>query len=129
MFVVNGNREGARTSKKSSPALKRAVVLKQDVRKRGGFPKHSIESTLVLPQKVQDEMGGKPMNRLLLADALGLSPSSSNFRDLLSSSNKYGFTEGNKESDEIPLTSIGADATQASDKSKRLRALRAAALR
>jgi mRNA-degrading endonuclease HigB of HigAB toxin-antitoxin module len=69
------------------------------------------------------------MNRLLLADALGLSPSSSNYRELLSSSNKYGFTEGNEKSDEIPLTSIGADATQGADKSKRLRALRTAALR
>jgi hypothetical protein len=74
-------------------------------------------------------MGGKPMKRLLLADALGLSPSSNDFRDLLSSSNKYGFTGGNKESDEIPLTPVGADATQGIDKSKRLRTLRTATLR
>ena len=59
--------------KKSSPPVKKAAVPKQDARKYRNFPKHSIESTLVLPQKVQDEMGGKPMNRLLLADALGLS--------------------------------------------------------
>jgi predicted nucleotide-binding protein len=114
---------------KSRPALKKDSGPKQDARKYRNFPKHSIEAMLVLPQKIQDEMGGKPMNRLLLADALGLSPSSSNFRDLLSSSNKYGFTEGNEKSDEISLTSIGTDATQGTDKSKRLRALRTAALR
>jgi hypothetical protein len=53
--------------------------------KRRNFPKHSLEGSLVVAQKIQDEMGGKPMNRLLLADALGLSPSSSNFREILSS--------------------------------------------
>ncbi|MGA2590116.1 MAG: TIR domain-containing protein [Bryobacteraceae bacterium] len=108
---------------------KKTAEPKQDARKYRNFPKHSIDSTLILPQKIQDEMGGKPMRRLLLADALSLSPSSSNFRELLSSSNKYGFTEGNEKSDEIPLTPIGADATQNTDKSKRLRALRSAALR
>src|SRR5580658_463407 len=108
---------------------KKTAEPKQDARKNRNFPKHSIDSTLVVPQKIQDEMGGKPMRRLLLSDALGLSPSSSNFRELLSSSNKYGFTEGNEKSDEILLTPIGADATQNADKSKRLRALRSAALR
>ena len=82
--------------------LKKTVSPKEEARKYRTFPKDSIESTLVLPQKIQDEMGGKPMNRLLLADALGLSPSSSSFRDLLSLSNKYGFTEGNKEQTKSP---------------------------
>ena len=81
-------------TKPSRPARKASPVAKTDVRKYRNFPKHGIEATLVLPQKVQDEMGGKPMNRLLLADALGMSPSSTNFRDLLSSSNKYGFYRG-----------------------------------
>src|SRR5688572_9394268 len=73
-------------------------------------------------------MGGKPMNRLLLADALGLSPSSSNFRDLLSSAYKYGLTEGTEKADNISLTPTGASATQQNDPSARLRALRSAAL-
>jgi len=115
--------------KKNARPSKKIAEPKQDARKNRNFPKHSIDATLILPQKIQDEMGGKPMRRLLLADALSLSPSSSNFRDLLSSSNKYGFTEGNEKSDEISLTPIGADATQSADKSKRLRALRSAALR
>jgi hypothetical protein len=116
-------------TKPSRPERKAAPSATTDVRKNRNFPKHGIEATLVLPQKVQDEMGGKPMNRLLLADALGMSPGSTNFRDLLSSSNKYGFTEGNEKSQEIPLTPIGADSTQSLDKSKRLLGLRSAALR
>src|SRR5205807_7063148 len=62
-------------------------------RRNRNFPKHDIHFTLDLPKKIQDEMDGKPMNRLLLAEAIGLSPSSSNFRDLLSSSYKVGFTQ------------------------------------
>jgi predicted nucleotide-binding protein len=92
------------------------------------FPKHSLEASLVVAQRIQDEMGGKPMNRLLLADALGLSPSSSNFREILSSSYKYGLTEGTEKAGEISLTPVGEAAT-GQDAIKRLTALRTAALR
>lgn len=68
------------------------------------------------------------MNRLLLADALGLSPSSSNYRELLSSAYKYGLTDGTEKADVISLTPVGAAATQQVDASARLLALRKAAL-
>ena len=107
---------------------KKLVFAVDDGRKNRNFPKHTLQATLVLPQKIQDEMGGKPMNRLLLAEALGVSPSSSNFRELLSSAYKYGLTEGTEKADNISLTSIGSAATQQTDQSARLRALRSAAL-
>lgn len=103
-------------------------AAKEAERKYRNFPKHTIEAALVLPQKIQDEMGGAPMKRLLLADALGLSPSSTNFRDLLSSSFKYGLTEGTEKAPTIALTDTGADATQAQDQARRLKGLRRAAL-
>lgn len=84
---------------------------------------HSIEDTLVLPQKIADEMGGNPFNRLLLADAIGITPMSSNYRDLLSSSYRYGFTEGTEKASEISLTNLGKDATQTVAAQKRLDAL------
>jgi hypothetical protein len=93
------------------------------------FPLHTLDAALVLPQKIQDEMGGKPMKRLLLADALGWSPSSSNFRTLLSSAYKYGLTEGTEKADQISLTALGNDATQTADQPKRLKALRTLALK
>lgn len=98
------------------------------VRKNRNFPKHTLEQALPLAQKIQDEMGGKPMNRLLLADALGLSPSSSNYRELLSSAYKYGLTDGTEKADQIALTDLGASATQTNDAAKRLNSLRQAAL-
>jgi predicted nucleotide-binding protein len=63
-----------------------------------------------------------------LADALGLSPSSSNFRDILSSSYKYGLTEGTEKADQISLSAIG-EATTGKDAVKRLAGVRSAALR
>ena len=101
---------------------------KSSTSKSRNFPKHLLEATLPLAQKIQDEMGGKPMNRLLLADALGLSPSSSNYRDLLSSGFKYGLTDGTEKADNISLTALGAAATQQTDSTARLRAMRQAVL-
>ncbi len=114
-------KQRASTTKKSAEP--------EDKRKYRNFPKHTLEEALVLAQKIQDEMGGKPMNRLLLADAIGISPSSTNFRDLLSSAYKYGLTEGTEKADSISLTPIGLAATQQNDQSSRLRALRSASLK
>jgi predicted nucleotide-binding protein len=117
------------TQKSRKAGSKSEVGLKADDtgRKPRNFPKHTLKESLVLAQKIQDEMGGKPMNRLLLADALSVSPSSSTYRDLLSSANKYGLIEGNEKSDNIGLGEHGGAATQA-DQIARLRGLRSAAL-
>lgn len=97
-------------------------------KKYRNFPKNTIEETLALPQKIADEMGGKPFKRLLLADALGITPSSTNFKYLLSSSFQYGFTQGTEKASEISLTEIGIAATQNTDPQKRIDARRKAAL-
>ena len=119
--------------KKSMPMAKSKIEpaakpLEADNRKNRNFPKHTLEAALPLAQKIQDEMGGKAMNRLLLADALGSTPSSSNFRQLLSSAYKYGLTDGTEKADNISLTAVGSAATQQTDASARVRALRTAAL-
>lgn len=107
---------------------KPAPLASDDERKTRNFPKHTLEAALVLPQKIQDEMAGKPMNRLLLADSLGMSPSSSNYRVLMSSAYKYGLTDGTEKAEAIGLTQTGASATQQADQAARLRALRTAAM-
>jgi len=96
---------------------------------RRNFPHHTLEEALALPQKIADEMGGKPFKRLLLSDALGIKPSSTNFRDLLSSSYKYGFTDGTEKANEIGLTQLGEAATQMKSVSQRRDALRKAAFK
>ena len=72
------------------------------------YPTHILEDVLPIPQKIQDEMAGRPMKRLLLADALGIKPASSNFKSLLSSSQRYGLTDGTEKATEVKPTAIGS---------------------
>lgn len=73
-----------------------------------------MHEALQVAQTIRDDMAGKPMNRLLLANALGIKPNSSNYRYLLSSSLKYGFTLGTEKADEITLTDVGERGTNGS---------------
>lgn len=51
------------------------------------------------------------VSRLTLAEVLDVSPSSSNFRELVASSRLYGLTSGGINSDQFGLTSVGEEAT------------------
>jgi len=73
------------------------------------YPRNSLEQSLVVAQKIIDEKAGEPMKRLLVADALGVSPSSTNFRYLLSSSRAYGLTEGTEKAVDISVTALGRE--------------------
>lgn len=113
-------------------AAKKAAAPTRAPEKEAGrrtFPHHTLEECLPLAQKIADEMGGRPMNRLLLAEAIGIKPSSSNYRLLLSSAIKYGLTNGGEKSEEIALEELGAAATQTADPARRNAALRQAALK
>ena len=96
--------------------------------KKRNFPFHTLEEALIVAQKIQDEMGGQPFKRLLLAEALGIKPGSSNYRDLLSSSYKYGLTDGTEKASEIAITQLGSRVTQSALPKDRLQALRVAAM-
>jgi len=93
------------------------------------YPIHTITEALVVAEKIKSEKGGRPFNRLLLAEALGYGPGSSNYRDLLSSSYKYGLTDGTEKAAEISLTTLGNDASQDADAHRRLVGIRQAILK
>jgi predicted nucleotide-binding protein len=71
------------------------------------FPAHTLEESLVIVQAIADKGAGRSMDRLLVADAIGRTPSSSEFKRLLSSSLKYGLTAGSEKADNIVPTEIG----------------------
>jgi hypothetical protein len=106
------------------PGVKREARSERRV-----FPHHPLETALVLVRKIVDDMAAQPTDRLLLAEALGIKPASSNYRDLLSSSNKYGLTEGSEKSAHIRPTPLGIAAVQDSEPQKQQHALRTAALK
>jgi predicted nucleotide-binding protein len=115
-------------AKKATRAGKPTKPTTTTSRKNRNFPQHTVEDALTVSQKIQDENAARPFRRLLLSDALGIKPSSSNYKALLSSSFKYGLTDGTEKATEISLTKTGADATQTGDATRRLAAIRRAAM-
>ena len=65
------------------------------------FPKHSFDRALRIAELIENENAGKPMPPADVAIGLGVSPGSSDFRILLSSSYKYGLTLGSYKQDKI----------------------------
>lgn len=76
------------------------------------FPQFSLEEALIIASAIQEKNAGKPMKRLLLADAINRKPTSTDFRDLLSSSYKYGLTNGTEKAEYISLTELGVKITR-----------------
>src|SRR5689334_18871406 len=71
------------------------------------FPIHSLEKALVIVAAIVEKGGSKSMDRLLVADAIGRTPSSSEFKRLLSSSRGYGLTTGTEKADYVVPTELG----------------------
>lgn len=84
------------------------------------YPNIVLEEALKVPQAISDSSAGRPMKRLLLAQAMKLSPGSSLFRDLLSASARYGLTSGSYASDVIALEPIGVKITRPTSAGERL---------
>jgi predicted nucleotide-binding protein len=79
--------------------------------KNRNYPPMRLEKALRVPRVIQDEASGMPIGRLTLADMLQISPSSSNFRDLVASSRFYELTTGGIHAEEYGLTQLGQEAT------------------
>lgn len=96
----------ARTRTQTSAA---AISTNSAAKKsRRDYPAHALKEALVLIEAIGTKNAGKPMDRLLLADAIGRKPSSSDYRVLLSSSLKYGLTSGTEKADYIEPTELGS---------------------
>lgn len=70
-------------------------------------PAMPLEQALELVTAICAKNAGKPMELSLLAEAIGRSKGSSDFRFLLSSANQYGLTSGSANSASIALTELG----------------------
>jgi len=88
------------------------------------YPEIVITEAIKIPQGIREQNAGRPMNRLLLAEALKLSPTGTTFRDLLSASYKYGFTKGSFASETIELTELGEQLTKPRNEKEKLDAMR-----
>ena len=71
------------------------------------LPKMSLEDALKVPQAIWDQYAGNATAPIFVAEAVGVSPSSSNWRTLTGASIAYGLTDGGYNSKEISLTELG----------------------
>ena len=90
------------------------------------FPTVRLEFASEVAQAIKENNAGRPMNRLLLAEAMKYSPGSSGFRDRIASSAKYELTAGNYHSDVISLTALGVSVTRPRNDQERVEAQRQA---
>jgi Predicted nucleotide-binding protein containing TIR-like domain len=93
------------------------------------FPKHTLEAVLKVPQSLEEKNGGNPMPPMDVALAINMSPGSSAFRDLLSSSIKYGLTSGSFNQPKVTLEAPGKAIVAPTSPEERQRSLFEAALR
>ena len=93
------------------------------------FPIHTLEKALVVIQAIVDKGASRAMDRLLVADAIGRTPSSSEFKRLLSSSLRYGLTLGTEKADDIAPTELGLKIAQPQNDEEREKALVEACLK
>src|SRR5207253_9311718 len=67
------------------------------------FPKHTLEEAIRVARALYEANGGQPLPPTETAIALGMSPGSSDFRTILSSSIKYGLTRGSFNTERIAM--------------------------
>lgn len=90
------------------------------------YPSVSLKEAVTIPNGLRDFNAGRPMNRILLAEALRHPPASSRYRDLITAANKYGLITGNYASDNLALTPLGEQITNPSSEEEHLNGLRRA---
>jgi len=72
------------------------------------FPRHSLKEALRVAEAIWKNNQGQPYDTIDLAKSLDKTPKSSGFVMLLSSSYRYGLTEGSYRSAKISLTDLGS---------------------
>lgn len=92
------------------------------------FPRYKLPEVLKVAIALEEKNGGQPLPPTDTAIAMGLSPGSSYFRDLLSSSIKYGLTTGSFNGDRIALTTLAEHIVRPRSDEEKAQALTKAAL-
>ena len=71
------------------------------------YPLNFLKEARALVEMMYEVNSGLPLNRIMLAEAFGIAPSSSAYTTLLNSCSKFGLTKGNYRSSKIELTEFG----------------------
>lgn len=92
------------------------------------FPRDSFKKSLRIAEAIERDNAGKPYDRLSLAKSINMSPNSGSFRQLITSSTKYGLTKGGYQAGKLELTSLGSSIVAPTSDEERKNGLRNALL-
>jgi predicted nucleotide-binding protein len=92
------------------------------------FPRDSLKKSLKLAESIERNNAGRAYNRLDLAQSVSMSPNSYGYRRLISSSGRYGLSQGSYKSDKIALTNLGTSIVAPKEEGEVERGLRQALL-
>ena len=114
----------------SKPIAAPSKPMKSDSRGKvkSDFPKHTLQDALRVAKTLEEKNGGRPLPPTEMAIALEMSPGSSDFRVILSSSIKYGLTSGSFNQERVSLTDLAKNIVEATSSQGSHDALVAAAL-
>jgi len=100
------------------------------IRKKGrpkadapAFPHDPLAKTMKIAESIENNNAGRPYDRLSLAKSIDNSPSSGGFRQLITSSTRYGITEGGRRAEKLSLTPIGSSIVAPTNDSEKNRSL------
>jgi len=88
------------------------------------FPAASLKEAAQLARAIREVNPSGFANRVLVAGKLGRTPASSAFRSLISAANRYGFVEGNYNTESLQLTQLGLSLAKPTNPGEELGALR-----
>jgi len=95
--------------------IEKGVPTPEPKKKRGrrpsdepSFPLHSLKKSLQVIEAIEKNYAGDPTDPVDIADVIGTTLNSSNFRNLLTSSHRYGLTNGSYKSEKIEMTPLGS---------------------
>jgi hypothetical protein len=96
---------------------------------RRPYPVDDLEKALKIASVIQSKNNGNPWKPMFVAEALKLSPDGNDFRDLTSSSLKYGLTKGSYAADFIELTPLGIKVTKPRNATEKTEGLQEAVMK
>jgi len=99
---------------------------KKRTRESSAYPKRTLIDALQIANAIKEHNAGNPYDRLDLAKAVNRSPTSSDFRMLITASGQFGLTEGSYAASSISLTPLGRSIVFPQSPSERAESLRKA---
>jgi predicted nucleotide-binding protein len=110
--------EAKEREKVIEPAIKKRQLISQSV-----LPQFSLERSLAVAKAICDQYGSSPTLPHLVANAVGYSQTSYNWRLLSGSAVAYGLTNGAYNSEGISITSLAISILQPTEEGEREKAL------